>query len=128
MVYGQDFPETWLGDSLIIGASSGVPIKRGATETISAATAPSKGKDVKSKKMKAADVGESTGGVEIGSEARRRKEVLPFSLPLQILWKSFIYYEYAQRVLKEAGIPNQRILKNHGLRQSQEPGEKKALP
>ena len=59
MAYGQDFPKTWLGDSLIIGASSGVPIKKGATETISAATA--KGKDVKSKKMKAADVGESTG-------------------------------------------------------------------
>ena len=73
VVYGQDFPETWLGDSFIIGASSGVPIKRGATETISAATAPSKGKDVKSKRMKAADVGESTGGVEIGSEAKRRK-------------------------------------------------------
>lgn len=58
---------------------------------------------------------------------RRRKEVLPFSLSLQILWKSFAYYEYAQRVLKEAGIPNQRILKNHGLKQSQEPGKKKTL-
>ena len=53
---------------------------------------------------------------------------LPFSLSLQILWKSFAYYEYAQRVLKEAGIPNQRILKNHGLKQSQEPREKKTLP
>ena len=73
MAYGQDFPETWLGDSFIIGASSGVPIKKGATETISAATAPSKGKDVRPKKMKAVDVGESTGGVEIGSEAKRRK-------------------------------------------------------
>ena len=30
VAYGQDFPETWLGDSLIIGASSGVPIKKGA--------------------------------------------------------------------------------------------------
>lgn len=71
MSYGQDFPEAWLGDSLIIGTSSGVPIKKGATKTISAATA--KGKDVKLKKMKAADVGESAGGVEIGSEAKRRK-------------------------------------------------------
>ena len=53
---------------------------------------------------------------------------MPFSLSLQILWKSFAYYEYAQRVLKEARIPNQRILKNHGLKQSQEPGEKKTLP
>ena len=68
MTYGQDFPETWLGYSLIIGASSGVPIKKGAMETISAATAPSKGKDVRPKKMKAVDVDESTGGVEIGSE------------------------------------------------------------
>ena len=52
MTYGQDFPETWLGDSLIIGASFGVPIKKGAVETISAVTAPSKGKDVRLKKMK----------------------------------------------------------------------------
>ena len=59
---------------------------------------------------------------------RRRKEVLPFSLSLQILWKSFAYYEYAQRVLKGAGIQNQRSLKNHGLKQSQEPGKKKTLP
>ena len=42
-------------------------------ETISATTAPSKGKDVKPKKMKAVDVDESTGGVEIGSETKRRK-------------------------------------------------------
>ena len=73
MTYGQDFPETWLGDSLIIGASSGVPIKKGEVETISAATASSKGKDVRLKKMKAVDVDESTGGVEIGSETKRRK-------------------------------------------------------
>ena len=47
MTYGQDFPETWLGYSFIIGASSGVPIKKGAMEMISVATAPSKGKDVR---------------------------------------------------------------------------------
>ena len=70
MTYGQDFPETWLGYSLIVGASSGVPIKKGAVETIGAATAPSKGKDVRLKKMKAVDVDES---VEIGSETKRRK-------------------------------------------------------
>ena len=59
VTYGQNFPETWLGYSLIIGASSRVPIKKGTVETISAATAPSKGKDVRPKKMKAVDVDES---------------------------------------------------------------------
>ena len=47
-----------------------MPIKKGAVETISAATAPSKDKDVRLKKMKAVDVDES---VEIGSETKRRK-------------------------------------------------------
>ena len=46
MTYAQDFPETWLGCS-VIGTSSGVPIKKGVVETIGAATAPSKGKDVR---------------------------------------------------------------------------------
>ena len=73
VTYAQDFPETWLGYSLVIGTSSGVPIKKGAVETIGAAIAPSKSKDVRPKKMKAVDVDESTGGVEIGSEAKRRK-------------------------------------------------------
>ena len=47
-----------------------MPIKKGAVETIGAATAPSKGKDVRPKKMKTVDVDES---VEIGSETKRRK-------------------------------------------------------
>ena len=68
MTYAQDFPKTWLGYSLVISTSSGVPIKKGAVETISAA--PSKGKDVRPKKMKSVDVEES---VEIGSETKRRK-------------------------------------------------------
>ena len=62
-----------MGCGLIIGTSSGVPIKKGAVETIGAATAPSKGKDVRPKKMKAVDVDESTEGVQIGSETKRRK-------------------------------------------------------
>ena len=50
MTYAQDFLETWLGCSLVIGTSCGVPIKKGAVETIGAATASSKGKDVKPEK------------------------------------------------------------------------------
>ena len=50
-----------------------MPIKKGAVETIGAATAPSKGKDVRPEKMKAVDVDESTEGVKIGSEMKRRK-------------------------------------------------------
>ena len=73
MTYAQDFPETWLGCSLIIGTSSRVPIKKGAVETIGAATASGKGKDVKPEKMKTVDVEESTEGVKIGPEMKRRK-------------------------------------------------------
>ena len=73
MTYAQDFPETWLGYSLVIGTSSGVPIKKGAVETIGAVIALSKGKDVMPKKMKVVDVDESIGSVEIGSETKRRK-------------------------------------------------------
>ena len=73
VTYAQDFPETWLGCSFVIGTSSGVPIKKGVVETIGAATASSKGKDVKPEKMKAVDVEESTEGVRIGPETKRRK-------------------------------------------------------
>ena len=73
MTYAQDFPETWLGCSLIIGTSSEVPIKKGAMETIGAATASGKGKDVKPEKMKTVDVEESIEGVKIGPEKKRRK-------------------------------------------------------
>ena len=37
-------------------------------------------------------------------EERRRKEALPFSLSLQILKWSFVYYRYAQMVLRETGV------------------------
>ena len=47
--YAQDFLETWSGYDLIVGASSGIPIKRGAIEAISAATPISKGKEKKIK-------------------------------------------------------------------------------
>ena len=38
MTYAQDFPEVWSGCNLIVGASVGVPIKKGAVEVISAGT------------------------------------------------------------------------------------------
>ena len=59
---------------------------------------------------------------------RRRKEALLFSLSLQSLQWSFVYYRYAQRVPREIEIQNQGIPKNHGLKNSQEPGREKTLP
>ena len=38
VTYTQDFPEVWSGCDLIIGASAGVPIKKGAVKVISAGT------------------------------------------------------------------------------------------
>ena len=50
-----------------------VPIKKGAVETIGAAIASGKGKDVRPKKTKTVDVEESTEGVKTGLEMKRRK-------------------------------------------------------
>ena len=38
MTYAQDFLEVWSGCDLIVGASAGVPIKKGAVKVISAGT------------------------------------------------------------------------------------------
>ena len=38
MTYAQDFPEVWSGCDLIVSASAGVPIKKGAVEAICAGT------------------------------------------------------------------------------------------
>ena len=73
VTFAQDFPGTWLGCSLIIGTSSGVPIKKGAVETIGAVATSGKGKDVKPEKTKTVDVEESTEGVKTGSKTKRRK-------------------------------------------------------
>ena len=73
VTYAQDFPGTWLGCGLIIGTSSGVPIKKGAMETIGTATPVGKGKEIRSEKMKTIDVEESTEGVKVGPEAKKRK-------------------------------------------------------
>ena len=73
VTYAQDFPTTWLGCGLIIGTSSGVPIKKGAMETIGAATPAGKGKEIRPEKMKAVDVEESTGGMKAGPKEKRTK-------------------------------------------------------
>ena len=75
MIYAQDFPETWSGCDLIIGTSSGVPIKRGAVEAIGVATPVGKGKEkrIKQEKLKEAEVEESVEGTEAGPEAKKRK-------------------------------------------------------
>ena len=46
---------------------------KGVVETIGAATASGKGKDVRPKKTKTVDVEESTKGVKTGPEMKRRK-------------------------------------------------------
>ena len=75
MIYAQDFPETWSGCDLIIGTSSGVPIKRGAVEAIGVATPVGKGKEkrIKQEKLKEAEVEESAEGTEASPEAKKRK-------------------------------------------------------
>ena len=47
--YANDFPNTWSRCDLIVGSSSGVPIKRGVVEAIGAATPMGKGKVIKIK-------------------------------------------------------------------------------
>lgn len=73
--YAQDFLETWLGCDLIIGASSGVPIKRGAVEAISATTLINKGKEkkIKQEKVKQAEFKEDVKGTKAGPETKKRK-------------------------------------------------------
>ena len=62
-----------MGCGLIIGTSSGVPIKKGVVETIGAATSTSKGKEFRLEKMKIVNVEESIEGVKAGLEAKKRK-------------------------------------------------------
>ena len=73
MTYAQDFPETWSGCDLIIGASTGVPIKKGVVEAISAGTyvGISKERAIKQEKLKEAEVEGSAQG--IGPEMKKRK-------------------------------------------------------
>ena len=73
MTYAQDFPEVWSGCDLIVGASAGVPIKKGAVEVISAGTpiGMSKERAIKQEKLKEAEVEGSVEG--IGPETKNRK-------------------------------------------------------
>ena len=73
MTYAQDYPEVWSGCDLIIGASAGVPFKKGAVEVTSAGTpvGMSKERAIKQEKLKEAKVEGSAEG--IGPETKKRK-------------------------------------------------------
>ena len=66
--YANDFPDAWLGCDLIVGTSSGVPIKRGVVEAIGAATPMGKGKEkrIKHEAVKRVELEESVEGTEAG--------------------------------------------------------------
>ncbi|XP_065626351.1 uncharacterized protein LOC112020339 isoform X2 [Quercus suber] len=74
VTYAQDFPENWLGCDLVVGASAGVPIKKGAVEAISASTpvGMSKGKSVKQEKLKEAAAEESVE--DVGPKSKKKKK------------------------------------------------------
>ena len=73
MTYAQDFLEAWSGCDLIVGASAGVPIKKGAVEVISAGTpvGMNREKVIKQEKLKEVEVEGSVKG--IGPEMKKRK-------------------------------------------------------
>ena len=73
--YAQDFPKAWSRCDLIVGTSSGVPIKRGAVEAIGAATPIGKGKEkkIKQETVKRAKFEESAEGTEVGPKTKKRK-------------------------------------------------------
>ena len=73
VTYAQDFLETWSGCDLIVGASTGVPIKKGAVEAIRVGTSVSISKEraIKQEKLKEAEVEGSAEG--IGLETKKRK-------------------------------------------------------
>ena len=75
VTYAQDFPKTWSGCDLIIGTSSGVPIKRGAVKAIGVATPVGKGKEkrIKQEKLKGVELEKSMEGAEASLETKRRK-------------------------------------------------------
>ena len=102
--HAQDFPKTWLGCDLIIGASSGVPIKRGAVEAIGATTPIGKGKDKKIKQeiVKRVKLEESVEGTEAGLKTKKWKTAKSH--------KQLVIYEEFKRVSlplvgKELGHP-----------------------
>jgi len=77
--YAHDFSETWSGCDLIVGASFGVPIKKGTVEAIGVATPIGKGKEkkIKQEATKRAKLEESAEGTEVGPETKNRKLATP---------------------------------------------------
>ena len=73
VTYAQDFLEVWSGCDLIVGASTGVPIKKWAAKVISAGNPVgiSREKAIKQEKLKEAEVEGSVKG--IGPETKMRK-------------------------------------------------------
>ena len=77
--YANDFPDTWSGCDLIVGASSGAPFKREVVEEISAATPVGKGKEKKIKQEVVKKVeleGSVEGGTEAGPKTKKRKTIM----------------------------------------------------
>lgn len=73
----NDFLETWSGCDLIVGTSSGVPIKRGVMEAIGTVTPVGKGKEkkIKQEAVKRAKLEESAEGTKVGPETKKRKTI-----------------------------------------------------
>ena len=73
--YANDFLSAWLGCDLILGASFGVPIKRGAVKAIDVATPVGKVKEkkIKQEAVKRVEIEESVEGIEVGSKTKKRK-------------------------------------------------------
>ena len=71
----SDFPASWPGSDLVVGSSTGVPIKRGVIEEISAATSTGKGKEKKFKKetSKKSKAEEGIEGTEVSQGTKKRK-------------------------------------------------------
>ena len=75
MCYAQDFPETWSGCDLIVGTSSGVPIKREAVKAIGVASLIGKDKEkkIKQEMVKRVELEETVEGTEAGPETKKTK-------------------------------------------------------
>ena len=73
--YASYFPASWPESDLIIGSSTGVPIKREVVEEIGAATLVGKGKEKKLKKdaCKKSKAEEGVEGTEAGQGTKKRK-------------------------------------------------------
>ena len=74
MTYAQDFPEVWSGCDLIVGASTGVLVKKWAMEVISVGTpvvGMSKERAIKQEKLKEARVEGSAEGISPKKKKRK---------------------------------------------------------